>query len=246
VCAAIACIQSIPLIIACHQSNALGAQVFYADFESNTLPAELNGPGGSIQGTQGFSAVAGGVFGSSFWRYDSTSMLPTTLSLTGLAPHSTVDVGFLWAGIDSLDNEGFVLTLDGTQIFSGRWGLSVTPWFSTYSPAPGVFLGSGNFGFTQGGYENNDVAYDFAKEPSFKGIPHSSSTLTLTWTLTGGGNGWEGGSNESMALDRIEITTNAAVPEPQSALLLGLGVGAIAMSHWFNHRRGRVGIPYMS
>ncbi|MFO0450948.1 MAG: hypothetical protein ACK52I_20200 [Pseudomonadota bacterium] len=92
-------------------------------FES-PLPASVTpGTAGrtSIQSFAGLGAT-GNQFGGNLLRSETGNVVPVTL--TNLGPHSSVNLAFLFAAIDSLDGAGafpagdfFRITLDGVTIF---------------------------------------------------------------------------------------------------------------------------------
>jgi len=46
-------------------------------------------------------------------------------------------------------------------------------------------------------------------DPVFQNIPHTAGTLTIEWFA--GGSGWQGGSDESWAIDNVEVILTSAV-----------------------------------
>lgn len=203
--------------------NARGTVVFTTDFNSG-LPAEFSGTANSIVGVQGFSGLgpAGNKFSGNLLRNDSAPPLITTLTLTGLPAHSSIDVEFLMAIIDSWDGipnfpgpDLFNVRVDGTTVFSHIF--AVQSGVSDYGPPPGGLLSGGtNLGFS--GY--NDQAFNMYLEPVLHSIAHTTSTVTIEWFASGGG--WQGTTDESWGIDNVRITTNA-VPEPTTLTLIAIG-----------------------
>ncbi|OLD93521.1 MAG: hypothetical protein AUI36_46790, partial [Cyanobacteria bacterium 13_1_40CM_2_61_4] len=52
-----------------------------------------------------------------------------------------------------------------------------------------------------------DAAYDMSLDPRFTAIPHTSSTLTIDWFA--GDAGWQGGNDESWALDNVAVVLDS-------------------------------------
>lgn len=208
--------------------------VFSTDFESG-IPAAISAPGSVLDGVQGFAGLGttGHTFGGSFLRYTTVALYPTTLTLTGLPAHDTVDLDFLLAVIDSWDGtELFKVSVDGTELFS-HWFQLAQGDSSDYIAPPGALLSRGtDLGFTGGGYYNRDRAYDMTLEPAFHAIPHTASTLTVTWSI-GAVSGsaasqWQGGSDESWAIDgvRVSVSNSLAAVAPGVAPTLALALAS--------------------
>jgi hypothetical protein len=203
-------------------------------YASDTTQAYFNDFDGTPIVTPGVTAALGGItdlepvqeydgygFGGNFLRngtggYESggigTPGSPTTLTLTGLPPHTRIDINFLLAVIDSWDGsepgvgEGactdchpdiLVVTVDGTPIFSEAFGFNGP----VFEPPSGVLLTE----YTPLGFnpDFDDAAYDMGLNPAFDSIPHSASTLTIEWFASG--DGWQGGGDESWAIEDLEI-----------------------------------------
>ena len=143
----------------------------------------------------------------------------TTLTLTGLPTHNSIDVEFLMAIIDSWDGtpnfpgpDFFNVRVDGTTVF--WYTFAIQSGVSDYSPPPGGLLSGGtNLGFSS----FNDQAFNMYLEPVLHSIPHTASTVTIEWFASGGG--WQGTTDESWGIDNVRITTNA-VPEPATLWML--------------------------
>ncbi|MDP2046314.1 MAG: M23 family metallopeptidase, partial [Deltaproteobacteria bacterium] len=106
--------------------------------------------------------------------------------------------------IDSWDGDGewgpdfFNVQVDGVSVFSQI--------FESYSASPGVLLFSGeDLGFSSSW---NDSAYNMYLEPTFQNIPHTGSTLTISWFASGPN--WQGGDDESWAIENVQVVLNKA------------------------------------
>jgi hypothetical protein len=204
--------EGAPLAISWTLDGALqfpSSGLFSTGFDAE-IPPEISGAG-VLTGVQGYSGLgtAGNAFGGGFLRVDTRDT--TMLTLTGLPPHTQIDIDFLFAAIDSWDGSSsgfpsgdfFLVTVDGATIFNESFENSNAGFAQTYVPPPGVQLARKvPLGFSDGGFFN-DSAYDMSREPRFHGIPHTASTLTVTFS--GGGVGFQGGGDESWAIDNLRV-----------------------------------------
>ena len=203
------------------QTNAnIPVQVYFNGFDGDPvvmpgIEAKLEGIT-SVESVQGYDVYG---FSGEFLRNDTggyasddigTPGSPTTLILSGLPPHTSIDINFLLAIIDSWDGGGpegccqpdiLTVTVDGNTILSESFGF-LNP---SFVPSPGVLLTE----YTPLGFnsEFDDSAYYMGLYPAFDGIPHSASTLTIAWFASG--DGWQGGLEESWAIDNLEIIIDA-------------------------------------
>lgn len=195
--------------------------VFSSDFESG-MPSEISG--GGLEGVQGYAGLGppGNQFGGQFLRNTTTGS--TTLTLSGLPAHTAVDVGFLLAVIDSWDGSSggfpsgdfFTVRVNGVTVFNESFENSNGGFSASYIPPPGGELAyKVNLGFSVG-VSWLDSAYDMTLEPSLQNIPHTSSTLTLE--LSGGGNGYQGGTDESFAIENLVVDLDGPVGVPALSL----------------------------
>jgi hypothetical protein len=151
---------------------------------------------------------------------------PTTLTLTGLPVHTTLTLGFLFAAIDTWDGDFsavgapvpdyFNVTVDGASVFRQTLSNYRDHVQQTYVPPAGVLLTPRPFpelGWqvrpTNGaGYPDfGDAAYNLGADPAFANIPHSASSVTIRWFADG--SGWQGGDDESWAIDRVSVALNS-------------------------------------
>jgi hypothetical protein len=191
--------------------------VFETDFESG-LPPQFSAAGCVIEGVQGYSGLGRPdyQFSGNFLRYTVQAITDTRLTLTGLPPHDHLNLAFLLGVIDSWDGtELFEVLVDDNLLFS-NWFQLATGDSSSYAAPPGALLSSGtNLGFTNGMYYLHDRAYDLSLEPAFQGIPHTASTANIVWRLGAVSGGaaaqWQGGSDESWALDRVAVSVTGVV-----------------------------------
>ena len=154
---------------------------------------------------------AGNQFGGSMLRSPTGNTV--TITLTNLPPHSSINLAFLFAAIDSLDGAGafpggdyLKITLDGTTIFREAFANAVADQVQTYIAPPGVELARRTeLGFTAGGF-HTDSAYDMGADPQFQLIPHTASTLTLTFEIES--LVLQGLDDESWGIDNLRISLN--------------------------------------
>src|SRR5688572_7334460 len=209
---------SLALVLALAASPAPAVTVFDTDFESG-LPPEFSASGAAIEGVQGWDGLGqpGNQFSGNFLRYASASVVDTTLTLTDLPAHDNLTLGFLLAVIDSWDGvELFEVLVDGELLFSHTFQLA-TGDTSSYEAPEGALLSSGtNLGFTNSSFHARDRAYDLSVEPAFIDVPHTADSVTIVWRLNatpgGGANFWQGGTDESWAIDNLMVEVTTGVP----------------------------------
>lgn len=208
-----------------------GTIVYQNDFESGLPGDAVSGPR-DIVDSLGFSSVG---FGNNFLQntsgsFGTNSQIATTITLTNLPDHDSVDFGFLLAIINSWDDLGasfgpdvFQVFIDGTLLFSES--------FANFSDAQTASTSNRILGPTQLGFGGEatwpETAYDFTNFSAFTNIAHTSDSLILSFITAGAG--WEGGTNESFGIDNISISLNgvSAVPEPTIFGIFGLGLLAL-------------------
>ncbi|MCC6652055.1 MAG: hypothetical protein IT348_12965 [Candidatus Eisenbacteria bacterium] len=227
VAAAAFCAASITMLPAL----AGAADHWSTGFESG-IPAEISAPGATVQGTQGWAALGhpGNTYGASFLRFSALTLSDTKLVLRGLPAHTHVSLGFLLSLIDSWDGtELYQVTVDGDLLFS-HWFQLATGDTTDYPAAPGTILSMGtNLGFSNGSYYGRDRAYDLGNEPAFQDIPHTADSLVVVWKLSavsgGAAQQWQGGTDESWAIDNVRVSLRLAGADVEAA-----PAGALALA----------------
>ena len=89
------------------------------------------------------------------------------------------------------------------------------------------------------GFNNGwgDAAYDMGVDPTFDGISHTSSTLIIDWFASGAG--WQGGIDESWAIDNVEVILNSTTPIPEPSTYLLFGIGTLSIFVISHQRRNK-------
>ncbi|TLD47206.1 MAG: hypothetical protein FAZ92_00510 [Accumulibacter sp.] len=203
------------------------AAVFYSnDFEASA--AGMSGAG-FLAGSQGFSAYG---FGSQYFRNSSLGN-PAASSVLGLSLGSAataVTLNFDLAAIDSWDGfnccgpDFFNVKLDGTTIYSKNFDIFGSP--STGPELSNLVYGS-NVAVAGWGDQGYKVALSLGNL--------SAGAHTIEFFASGAG--WQGGDDESFAIDNVVVEGDSAgggqLPEPASLALFSLallGAGAVRRS----------------
>lgn len=178
----------------------------------DTLPPEIAPGDCTLTPSEGYAPLGpdGNKFGPTFLRCTTSNTI--TLSLTELPAHTSLDIGFLFAAIDSLDGTGafpagdfFSVYVDNRIVFQESFANATPSQIQSYNPPPGVELARRvDLGFSGPGGFYTDSAYNLGADPAFAGIAHVGSTAVLKFTLTGGG--VQGLSDESWAIDNLRVT----------------------------------------
>jgi len=204
---------------------AFAVSYYSTDFDSGA-PAEFSSGYTNTESVQGYSGLGpgGDQFSGKFLRNPTVPGQATILELTGLPPHSGVDIEFLLAIIDSWDDgvcnvspqaapDYFNVKVDGNLIFSETFENACgTQVYHNF--VDGIALSRhANLGFNQGQPYWTDSAYNIGADPTFQNIPHTSPTLKIEWYADGAG--WQGGTiggnqndaanDESWAIDNVRI-----------------------------------------
>ena len=134
----------------------------------------------------------------------------TRLTLSNLPPHSGLDLNFLFAKIATWDGgqfgglpgdpasapDVFEVWIDGEIVFQESVGF-VEP---SFRPAPNSILLTENQPL---GFSDFDSAFDMDRVGQLSSIPHVSDTAVIEWRAAG--IGWQGGEDESWAIDNVEV-----------------------------------------
>lgn len=224
-----------------------GSIVFQTDFESG-MPSSITGNTAivSVEGYQGIGH-AGNTFSGNMLINKERDFAgsTTTLTLTNLPTHSSLQIGFLLAIINSWDgssqNDRFEVLLDGQTVFSETFDNFFTN-DQSYVPPTGVQLIAridqppydktfADIGFKEDVHVWGDAGYDMYFEPRLQSIAHSASTATIVWRARYSTD-FVVANDEFWGIDNLTITldsTHAVVPEPSMAIIAGLFgvVGAV-------------------
>lgn len=172
---------------------------------------------------------------------------PITLSLTGLAPHTSTTLMFDFYAIRSLDGnatfgggagDSFITSV--TQSGGGTTTLLSTNFANFPGNTQGFggpngsggYIQTGSFAPQTGALSVNTLGYFFNGNPQDAvyrfSFTFADTSPNLVFTFNDGLN--EGVGNESYGLDNVRVTTNAvpnaAAPEPATLALLTPGMAA--------------------
>ena len=215
---------------------------FSTDFNSGN-PPEFTGPN-SNESVQGFANHP--PFSGNFLRNASSGgqANATLLSLSGLPTHTSIDLNFLLALIDSWDGQnqggdGMVVRVDGVTVFGGFFfGNCFNGAGNTYiPPLGGEIVRLVDLGFNTVNPCFSETGYNMGLDPVFDSIPHTASTLVVEWYATG--STYQGGTDESFAIENVEVVLNGTQVAPVPTLsqwgliilaLVILCIGAIAIT----------------
>lgn len=214
-------------LLAASPSLVKAKVVYFNDFDKS--PRVTHGVLATLGGitttesVQGYAGLGTGsnVFGGEFLRNITGGGDPprtpgsaTTLTLTGLPSHTSVEVNFLLAIIDSWDGSAsggpggceedchpdyLSVIVDGVTVFTEAFGFNGP----VFDPPQGVLLAESLLGFNG---DHQDFAYDMGLNPTFDNIPHTEDSLTIEWVASGAG--WQGGDDESWAIENLEVILN--------------------------------------
>jgi hypothetical protein len=230
-------VRALVVVLLCSAGHIRGQQtVFLDNFDGGRFLAPTVSGGFSgythTEPSQGFSGLGnpGNAVSGSFLHnptgdnFTNTPVQKTTLSLSGLPPHTGIQLRFLLAIIDTWDgNTGdfFHVDVDGVARFAETF-TNFTSGSQSYVAPSGVLIQRGpNVGFEGFG----DGLYDLGRDTAHFGfIPHTGSTLEIDFYA--GGPGWNRPANESWAIDNVAVAL-WVIPEPATASIFGLAlVGA--------------------
>ena len=206
---------SLLLICSTGISKVFAISVYTNDFENGSLGAIQNA---QLKETQGYKNYG---FGNYYAWSDATETNAITLQLNDLPEHSYLKIEFDLALIDSWDGDSpwgpdyFNVKVDNSSVFKETF-TNFPGRTQSYKGDPIVWVNGLARNFW------NDSAYHISLT-----VSHTNEDATITWFASG--IGWEGGWNESYAIDNITIAANP-VPIPTAAWLLGSGLlGLIAI-----------------
>ena len=196
---------------------AQSQRAFFNDFDSGASGGGVSG--GWVADVQGLAGLGRGdnrFAGRLFHNTTGTPGLqPTRLTLWNLPQHTSIDLNFLLAVINTWDGEWDYLTVkvDGREVFKetfSTWDASLP----VYDPPEGALLTPRSpFGFPNLGFGDSwgTQAYDMSLEPRLHNIPHTSDRLLVELSAQ---EGFTGGGDESFGIDNVEVVLNGVVPEP--------------------------------
>ena len=189
------------------RENTGTLQVYRNDFDGQEVlaPSIIATRGGvwSTESVQGLSALG---FSGSFLRNDSAGpAVATTLTLDNLPAHTAIDIDFLLAYLESWDGtqvgDWLTVTIDGQAVLQ----MSVNTTAGTAFGQPGTALGATTTSYFGQPYWN-ELAYDMGTASALS-FAHTGASLTLQ--VIAGGADWQGGSDESWAIDNLNISVIA-------------------------------------
>lgn len=199
--------------------------LFFTDFNGG-LPSQITtctstpqGGDWQITGVQGFAGLGpeGNQFNGNLLR--AAAQCTLELTLHNLPPHTALDIGFLFAAIDSLDGAGtfpagdwFEVRMDGQLLFREAFANATSGQIQTYEAPSGVTLARRqHLGFDSGLY-HFDSAYNLSADPVFRNVPHQADSVTISFRFDAIPQGMD---DESIGIDNLRVSI--ALPPGQVA-----------------------------
>lgn len=206
------------LLVGLVASVSAQTTVFSTNFDGASIPAEISPGTALLTSVEGYAGLgpAGNQFGGTFLRSETANVV--TLQLNGLPAHTSMNVLFLFAAIDSLDGTGtfpagdfFDVSIDGVSFFHESFANADPSQVQSYVPPPGVELARHvDLGFSGPGGFFTDSAYNLAADPTFSNIPHTASSATIRFVIQG--EGVQSLADESWAMDNLVVQVGGGVP----------------------------------
>jgi PEP-CTERM motif len=208
--------------------SAQAAVVYSNNFDSPATVAagvtsSFTGGGGLQATTPTYSPTYGQIY-----RSESTSV-QTLLSLSNLPAHTSVDVDFLMAFLDSWDSNNGTPAPDNLDLYID--GVKLATYTFNSASGTNVAYGGGTL-LAQGVQFDANIYYtdaivDMSSDAGLS-FTHTSSSLTVGWIASG--NGWQGGTDEAYGIDNlvVSVDSTAQVPEPATAWLIAGGLLLLA------------------
>ncbi|WP_259367148.1 MULTISPECIES: PEP-CTERM sorting domain-containing protein [unclassified Colwellia] len=211
------------LSMSCLTNVANAGVIEWSDDFEGPRPSELTGWDLEAMGSGNEGSFSDYGFSGTNWLRSSGISSTATLTLTGLASHTAINLDFLFAIMDSIDpNDYFNVSVDNKLVFNAP----MTAW-SSPSPTYGTRLVSKRqLAGTNGQYWSKDSAFDLGTLASIQNISHTASTVKIDFLAQID----EGKSNESFAIDDLSVSLvgSTAVPEPSTLAIFALGLMGIA------------------
>jgi hypothetical protein len=226
-------------------ADIVATPLYYNDFDGSQMGSSTLS-GGVLTGTQDFAALTNATFGETFYMLDPTLAVDQarmTFNFTGLQEHHAISLGGLAAIINSWDStdagdasspDYFSVLVDGVAVVNS---LTFANTQGTVNDHFGSVLTGESFGFgtsptlwTSGtDYEGwGEQAFDFNNYAPLQNIQHSGDNLEVVFVAHGAG--WQGGDDESFAIDNFNVTTHsfaADVPFVGGGILSLIGLLAL-------------------
>ena len=160
-----------------------------------------------------------------------SSPLVTRFTLTGLPQHTSVDLNFLLAILNTWDAPADVLTIrvDGAPVFAESFSFFEPDARAYQEPRGALLTPRDERGYLRDyGFDSShpDQAYDMSLEPRLHQIPHTADRLLVTFSTQPG---FSGGTDESYGVDNFEVVLNGVVPEPAGPAALAAVTALVAL-----------------
>ena len=206
-------------LLAAGHANADSVIAYSTDFDGTTVVGAgivtVGFVGALVQSVQGYAGVnngGGSSFGGNFLSSYNTSNDVSTLTLSELPDHTSLDIDGLIAAMDSWDSDDgscctpdyLVIRVDGVTVFQDTYNTAL----GTHNNLTGlVDIGGGKVsrGFL-GSWA--DQAFDLGA--TLHAIAHVSDTVVIQ--ISGEGAGWQ--TDEDWGLENLSVTLNGVTPIP--------------------------------